>query len=171
VPAVGIQKKGTCIAHAIYTTTGKNLDKLEQIAKKTRHLHSVLLNQRYRYFNIFLPANDSKGKRLKPLTGKKISIIKECLVKGVPVLLVIPVYEDFLNLNLPDSFYDGPKEEKKKEIVGWHAVAVVGYDDYEGGFKVRNSWGKGWGHNGDAYISYEFVKNYAREAVVIESRD
>ncbi|MFD0324672.1 C1 family peptidase [Lysobacter gummosus] len=42
---------------------------------------------------------------------------------------------------------------KRQEIAGYHAFAIVGYD--EGGFWIQNSWGKTWGLNGYGYISYD----------------
>jgi hypothetical protein len=48
-----------------------------------------------------------------------------------------------------------------------HAVAVVGYDDTwlgVGGFKIVNSWGTDWGCYGYAWLSYDFVRQYAWEA-------
>ena len=33
-------------------------------------------------------------------------------------------------------------------FIGGHAVAVVGYDDTEGYWICKNSWGKSWGENG-----------------------
>ncbi|MEH6419666.1 C1 family peptidase [Pseudomonas sp. CGJS7] len=42
---------------------------------------------------------------------------------------------------------------KRQEIAGYHAFAIVGYD--EGGFWIQNSWGPGWGLRGYGYISYD----------------
>jgi hypothetical protein len=42
---------------------------------------------------------------------------------------------------------------KRQEIAGYHAFAIVGYD--EGGFWIQNSWGKTWGLSGYGYISYD----------------
>lgn len=49
-----------------------------------------------------------------------------------------------------------------------HAVTIVGYDDNletpdgQGAFKIVNSWGKDWGNDGFAYLTYE---NYATNIV------
>ena len=40
----------------------------------------------------------------------------------------------------------------RKNIVGGHAFALVGYDEY--GFWLQNSWGPGWGKQGYARLSY-----------------
>jgi hypothetical protein len=45
-----------------------------------------------------------------------------------------------------------------------HAVALVGYDDNRGAFKLRNSWGRRYGDNGYAWISYSDFRTYCRAA-------
>jgi len=35
-----------------------------------------------------------------------------------------------------------------------HAVVCAGYDDVEGYLVIRNSWGRGWGRNGCARMTY-----------------
>ncbi|MBI5108187.1 MAG: C1 family peptidase [Rhodocyclales bacterium] len=58
------------------------------------------------------------------------------------------------------------------DSLGGHAFAIVAYD--ERGFWLQNSWGKGWGHQGYAHVSYQdWLKNgtdawVARLAVPIE---
>jgi len=40
-----------------------------------------------------------------------------------------------------------------EKVLGVHAFAIVGYDDK--GFRVQNSWGRGWGDDGTALWTYE----------------
>ena len=40
-----------------------------------------------------------------------------------------------------------------------HAMCIVGYDDERQAYKVRNSWGPGWGEDGYLWISYETFDN------------
>ncbi len=35
--------------------------------------------------------------------------------------------------------------QKGEMMMGGHAVLAIGFDDKKQAFKVRNSWGKGWG--------------------------
>ncbi|MFC1544815.1 right-handed parallel beta-helix repeat-containing protein [Gemmatimonadota bacterium] len=52
------------------------------------------------------------------------------------------------------------------------AVAVVGYDDTKGGvgaFKIVNSMGTGWGDNGFAWISYDYLRNEGSLFSTVES--
>lgn len=51
------------------------------------------------------------------------------------------------------------------EINGGHAVAIVGYDN--SGFLIKNSWGTGWGDNGYGWISFDYHRLYAMEALAL----
>jgi len=37
---------------------------------------------------------------------------------------------------------------------GGHAVMIVGWDDQKGAWRIKNSWGTGWGEGGFAWIAY-----------------
>lgn len=41
-----------------------------------------------------------------------------------------------------------------------HAILIVGYNDVQGCFKAKNSWGAFWGEDGYFRVSYEDVTNY-----------
>lgn len=45
----------------------------------------------------------------------------------------------------------------QEQTVGGHAVMAVGYDDANGWFIVRNSWGDQWGMEGYFTLSYSYV--------------
>ena len=49
------------------------------------------------------------------------------------------------------------------EIDGGHAICLCGYDDSLGAFRFKNSWGTGWGDQGYAWISYDYIKNHSIE--------
>lgn len=48
---------------------------------------------------------------------------------------------------------DGRIAWNGQEILGYHAFAIVGYDDC--GFWLQNSWGTGWGRGGLGHVSYD----------------
>jgi|GEM_PF-5528932 len=61
---------------------------------------------------------------------------------------------------VPDDFfgYSGGIYKYKGGNKSWgHAVLVVAYNDAERYFKVKNSWGTGWGEGGYFRISYDDV--------------
>lgn len=43
------------------------------------------------------------------------------------------------------------------QVLGGHAVVLVGYDDDSQRFIVRNSWGEGWGQAGYVELPYAYV--------------
>ena len=47
----------------------------------------------------------------------------------------------------------GPKERE----LGGHAVLAIGYDDSQGRFIVRNSWGQKWGDKGYFTMPYDYL--------------
>lgn len=48
---------------------------------------------------------------------------------------------------------------------GDHEMTIVGYNAPEKYFIVRNSWGTGFGHDGYAYMSYDYLRTYAVEGL------
>jgi C1A family cysteine protease len=45
------------------------------------------------------------------------------------------------------------------QSIGGHEVLLVGYDDATQNFKVRNSWGPGWGLAGYFLMPYAYANN------------
>jgi hypothetical protein len=103
-----------------------------------------------------------------PELNNDLTPLKQWLADDDPFVIGFPVYDEFYFYW--DSLYTcnapiGPPGDPTS-FHGLHAAAVVGYDDYFGGgaFKIVNSWGTGWGCDGYAWLSYEFVRKYAWEA-------
>ncbi len=68
------------------------------------------------------------------------SEIKAALLDG-PLVAAFEVYSDFM------SYQDGVYEHVSGSYLGGHAVLVVGWDDADGAWIVKNSWGTGWGED------------------------
>ncbi|MDD3643624.1 MAG: C1 family peptidase, partial [Candidatus Krumholzibacteria bacterium] len=79
-----------------------------------------------------------------------VNSIKEALLTG-------PVYS---SMSIVDRFYDYISGcfSWEDEIVGYHAVLILGWDDNqcggEGAWIIKNSWGNDWGQDGFGYIKY-----------------
>lgn len=86
--------------------------------------------------------------------------IKTALNQGYPVVIGFNVYASFegtLNNTTGMMPYPRPGEQ----LLGGHAVAVVGYDDTLSGGRLicRNSWGTSWGDRGYFYMPYQVTDN------------
>ncbi len=87
-----------------------------------------------------------------------IETMKQALAEGDLIGFGFMVYDNFLTLQMSSSgFLNVPSESD--QLVGGHAVVLVGYDDSKKAFKVRNSWGKDWGLKGYFWMSYDYVRN------------
>ena len=73
---------------------------------------------------------------------KNLIALRYAIVANGPCIAVLPVYNPE-----KDKFWTG----HKSDFLGYHAVAVVGYD--ENGFIIRNSWGDNYGIDGYSYIT------------------
>jgi len=106
----------------------------------------------------------STGPPNGPLQDHDLIPLKQWLAAGDPFVLGFPVYSEFDNY---DCFQVVGLPAEPGSYRDLHAVAVIGYDDTfagVGGFKIVNSWGSYWGCYGYAWLSYDFVRQYAWEA-------
>lgn len=79
---------------------------------------------------------------------KTVAAIKHALVQHGPLPTTFSVYKDFY------SYKSGVYSQTTGKYIGRHAVLLVGYDDAEQCFIVKNSWGKGWGEQGYFRVAY-----------------
>lgn len=82
--------------------------------------------------------------------------LKQCLAQAQPVVFGFSVYESFESDAVAQSGavpMPGPDEE----MVGGHAVLLVGYNDIAQRWTVRNSWGPGWGMAGYFTMPYQYL--------------
>lgn len=84
--------------------------------------------------------------------------LKACLISGFPVAFGFVVYQSFESDYVKQTG-QVPMPEPGEKVLGGHAVALVGFDDKQKVFIVRNSWGSSWGDRGYFYMPYEYVLN------------
>lgn len=87
--------------------------------------------------------------------------IEAAIAGGNPVGLGIPVYDNFYNATSSNYYIDGAPGTG----YGNHAVFATKYDS--SGLWVQNQWGAGWGRSGWAELSWNFVNQYAWQAVTM----
>lgn len=124
-------------------------------------------------------------------TCASVDSIKQSIVDGFPVAFGFSVFQSMMtdavaqsgvipypgSPPLPDPAPDPTPHVDPAPLndaqVGGHSVAVVGYDDSfqltgECYFKVRNSWGTGWGQGGYGWIPARyFLDGLATDAVTL----
>jgi len=82
--------------------------------------------------------------------------MKTCLASGFPFVFGFSVYESFESESVAKTG-KAPMPKKGEKMLGGHAVMAVGYDDAQGRFIVRNSWGPKWGMEGYFSIPYNYL--------------
>ncbi|RLF63630.1 MAG: hypothetical protein DRN31_02020 [Thermoplasmata archaeon] len=76
--------------------------------------------------------------------------IKSMVFNFGPVVAEMAVYSDFGSYT--GGIYEHPGDEPTSDIN--HQVVIVGYDDDQECWIVKNSWGSNWGENGFFRIAY-----------------
>jgi len=85
--------------------------------------------------------------------------IRTALFDYGPLATTLDVYTDFFSYrsgiySLTPGCCNDSKVCPSCHYAGGHAVLIVGYDDEEEYFMVKNSWGTGWGESGYFKIDY-----------------
>ena len=73
---------------------------------------------------------------------------KNILATKGPMVAGMAVYSDFMN------YRSGVYKVTSTNLVGYHCICVVGYDDTLQCWICKNSWGTGWGESGFFRIGY-----------------
>lgn len=79
------------------------------------------------------------------------SQLMQCLANGYPFVIGISVYENFM------SFHGDQIPKPQGQLLGGHAITIVGYDMVAKKFLIRNSWGKVFGKDGYAWIDEAYL--------------
>ncbi len=97
------------------------------------------------------PCSDRDQRALKIDNWRIIynaSQAKEWISTKGPLITGMEVCSDFF------CYFDGIYVPEYGDIVGNHAICVVGYNDVENYWICKNSWGRGWGEDGWFRIAY-----------------
>lgn len=97
--------------------------------------------------------------------------ICQSLANNHPVLMGMQLPYSFFDVGEDGLFRPTQSEIDNFEVVGGHAMTIVGYDDdkFGGAFRVVNSWGDEWGDNGFCWITYEDFHWFAIAAYSFET--
>lgn len=84
-------------------------------------------------------------------TTVTVDALRNALYAYGPVVAAMRVYEDFF------SYRSGVYSYSTGAYAGGHAILIIGYDDGQQAFIVKNSWGSGWGEAGYFMVAYSEV--------------
>jgi C1A family cysteine protease len=87
--------------------------------------------------------------------------VKNAVAAGNPVIIGFMVYSSFESASVAATGIMPYPNVAREQLLGGHAVCIVGYDDSKSWFIVRNSWGTGWGDRGYFYMPYQVIQNTA----------
>jgi C1A family cysteine protease len=96
--------------------------------------------------------------RLKSLLEMKRSL----LVNG-PFIAGVKVYKSWFNQSVQKSGFI-PLPKRNEQLMGGHAICIMGYDDKNKIFKFKNSWGIKWADRGYGYLPYDYMNKYCSDA-------
>lgn len=109
----------------------------------------------------YASALDSKIMYTIKIDSKSIESIKGALMLKNPLLFSIKMSKKFKKIRATQPVWNTTNDEV---LSGGHALTLTGYtDNYnntgEGAFRFLNSWGSGFGDNGQGWIKYsDFIK-------------
>jgi C1A family cysteine protease len=91
---------------------------------------------------------------------RTLAQMQACLASGFPFVFGFTVYESFES---PEVAQTGvvPMPARNEEVLGGHAVLAVGYSNDDQRFRVRNSWGDGWGQGGYFTMPYAYLVDHS----------
>lgn len=87
--------------------------------------------------------------------------VLKILTDGRSVLIALRITDKFFTITPDQPILAG--HVNSDQIVGVHAVVVVGYGKDSGDnpyLKVRNSWGEGWGSGGYGWVPVTYVQQH-----------
>jgi hypothetical protein len=87
----------------------------------------------------------------------KFEEIPYYLARGCPIVTGLAVYGNswFTEDATKTGWIELPED---RQLIGGHAVVIVGFDGPRDALKFANSWGKGWGDGGFGYMSRAAVE-------------
>ncbi len=85
----------------------------------------------------------------KVFSTNNITAVQQALIDHGPLVTSFTVYQDFM------AYDSGIYEHVYGDAVGGHAVAIVGYNNTNGYWICKNSWGSDWGEKGYFRIKFK----------------
>lgn len=119
----------------------------------------------------YTPTSDRPGRTVRtpnPSTVGNVQDQKAWLDTVGPLVTWFTVWQDFFSYGTGVYKKQAMIGTNPNTVAGGHFMLVVGYDETNGCWIVKNSWGTGWGENGFARIAYGEcdIDKYAKVGLV-----
>ncbi len=88
-------------------------------------------------------------------------VCKAALAAGLPIVFGAFLPQDWMYAAGNDGAGRVRATGDWPQPGGGHAMLIVGYDDVEGTWIIRNSWGTQWGDNGHLHVDYAALAHYS----------
>jgi C1A family cysteine protease len=92
------------------------------------------------------------------IDNTNMAAMKACLASGYPMVGGFSVYDSFESNSVAATGIV-PYPAQSEQLLGGHAIMVVGYNDSTQRFICQNSWGTSWGDHGFFYMPYAYLSN------------
>jgi C1A family cysteine protease len=104
---------------------------------------------------VYTKAIHNRALEYRRISKSDIHSIKDAIANGYPVIISTALGSKFMNLTGPveQQSYE-PVNSWNNNLVGYHAVTIVGYDNDLRSFIIENSWGTTWGDQGLGIYPY-----------------
>lgn len=114
-------------------------------------------------------AKQFKALEYRAIDNRNKALMVNALMEGFPISCGISVFESFMSEEVAKTGIVPMPDIHNENLVGGHAIAVVGYIKEEDVFLMRNSWGTSWGLDGYFKIPAAYLCNpqYASDFWVI----
>ena len=132
-----LKNNGVCEEHLYPYDVKKFADKPSEECNINAHQHKII-----------------SPKKVK----QNLYDIKCALNDGHIIAFGLLVKQSIMNLNNSNYIYNPFASES---VLGGHALTIIGYNQKDQLFKIRNSWGLEWGNDGNFYIPYNIIMDKA----------
>jgi len=112
-------------------------------------------------------AHDFRVRGVSRVDVARIDDVKGQLAQLNPVMIRFHDSTAFQRLRGANTFTE-PAPPPNDKVSGWHLMTLVGYDERRQAFRLINSWGKGWGDHGYAWIGYDLLRSRITGAYVLD---
>jgi C1A family cysteine protease len=141
--AAFLQANGDCNTKQ-FDDPPTNCDKIPEESLKTASQNNAIKD----YVALFNRKTDAKTTVMRT---------KRSIAEGKPVVVGMRIKESMKKLTKNNPVWK-PSELASDNLLGGHALCIIGYNDSLGVFEIMNSWGNLWGEQGYFYMNY---KDYA----------